>query len=143
MDKIGADIAVESWLFEFRPCSRFNFLQARIRGCWVRSPPLGWRDPRRRHRFLRLKGSRKKGHWCLLIGCSTSFKHNMAINILKSCKYVFAYVKNCSSPSHIRSSTPWHPPLAEILDLRLVYPISYTSTHAISRSQSANLQHHL
>ena len=44
----------------------------------------------------------------------------MAINILKSCKSVFAYVKNRSSPSHIRSSFPWRPPLAEILDPRLV-----------------------
>ena len=43
----------------------------------------------------------------------------MAINILKSCKSVFAYVKNRSSPSHIRSSIPWRPPLAEILDPRL------------------------
>ena len=52
-------------------------------------------------------------------GCSTPFKHNMAINILKSCKSVFAYVKNYSFPSHIRSSFPWRPPLAEILDPRL------------------------
>ena len=44
----------------------------------------------------------------------------MAINILKSCKSVFAYVKNRSSPSHIRSSIPWRPPLAEILDPRLL-----------------------
>ena len=33
-------------------------------------------------------------------------------------KSVFAYVKNRSSPSHIRSSIPWRPPLAEILDPR-------------------------
>ena len=52
-------------------------------GRWVRRPPLGRRDPRRRRGFLRLKG-RKKGHWCPLNGCSTLFKHNMAINILKS-----------------------------------------------------------
>ena len=65
-----------------------------------------------------LKG-RKKGHWCPLNGFSTPFKHNMAINILKSCKYVFAYVKNRSSRSHIRSSIPWRPPLAEMLDPRL------------------------
>ena len=45
----------------------------------------------------------------------------MAINILKSCKSVFAYVKNCSFPSHIRSSFPWRPPLAEILDPRLLW----------------------
>ena len=87
------------------------------RGRWVRRPSLGRRDPRRR-RFLRLK-CKKEGHWCPLNGCSTPFKHNVAINILKSCKYVFAYVKNRSSPSHIRSSIPWHPPLAEILDPRL------------------------
>ena len=43
----------------------------------------------------------------------------MAINIWKSCKSVFAYVKNRSFPSHIRSSFPWRPPLAEILDPRL------------------------
>ena len=43
----------------------------------------------------------------------------MAINILKSCKSVFAYVKNRSFPSHIRSSFPRRPPLAEILDPRL------------------------
>ena len=43
----------------------------------------------------------------------------MAKNILKSCKSVFAYVKNRSFPSHIRSSFPWRPPLAEILDPRL------------------------
>ena len=71
-------------------------------GRWGGRPPLGRRDSRRRRGFLRLKG-RKKGHWCLLNGCSTPFKHNMAINILKSCKFVFAYVKNRSSPSHIRS----------------------------------------
>ena len=47
----------------------------------------------------------------------------MAINILKSCKSVFAYVKNYSSPSHIRSSIPWRPPLAEILDPRLLIEI--------------------
>ena len=64
----------------------------------VRRPPLGRRDdPSRRRGFLRLKG-RKKGHWCPLNGCSTSFKHNMAINILKSYKSVLAYVKNRSSP---------------------------------------------
>ena len=87
---------------------------------WGGRPPLGRRDPRRRRGFLRLKG-RKKGHWCLLNGCSTPFKHNMAMNILKSCKFVFAYVKNRSSPSHIRSSIPWRPPLAEILDPRLIF----------------------
>ena len=43
----------------------------------------------------------------------------MAINILKSCKSVIAYVKNRSFPSHIRPSFPWRPPLAEILDPRL------------------------
>ena len=72
----------------------------------------------RRPRWVRLEG-RKKGHWCPLNGCSTPLKHNMAINILKSCNFVFAYVKNRSSPSHIRSSIPWRPPLAEILDPRL------------------------
>ena len=87
-------------------------------GRWGGRPPLGWKDPRRRRGFPRLKG-RKKGHWCLLNGCSTPFRHNMAINILKSCKSVFAYVKNRSFPSHIRSSFPWRPPLAEILDPRL------------------------
>ena len=92
--------------------------QARIQG-WVRRPPLGRRDPRRRRGFLRLKG-RKKGHWCSFNGCSTPFKHNMAMHISKSCKYVFAYIKNRSFPSHIRSSIPWRPPLAEILDPRLV-----------------------
>ena len=61
--------------------------------------------------FPRLKG-RKKG--------PTPFRHNMAINILKSCKSVFAYVKNRSFPSHIRSSFPWRPLLAEILDPRLI-----------------------
>ena len=96
--------------------------QARIQGGgggrWVRHPPLGRRDPLRRRGFLHLKG-RKNGHWCPLNGCSTPSKHNMAINILKSCKSVLAYVKNRSSPSHIRSSIPWRPPLAEILDPRL------------------------
>ena len=72
---------------------------------WVQRPPLGRRDPRG---FLHRKG-RKKGHWCPLNGCSTPFKHNMAINILKSYKLVFAYVKNRSSPSHIRSSIPLAP----------------------------------
>ena len=43
----------------------------------------------------------------------------MAINILKICKSVFTYVKIRSFPSHIRSSFPWRPPLAEILDPRL------------------------
>ena len=43
----------------------------------------------------------------------------MAITILKSCKSVFAYVKNRSFPSHIRSSFHWRPPLAEILDPHL------------------------
>ena len=42
--------------------------------------------------FLHLKG-KKKRHWCPLNGCSTPLKHKMAINILKSCKSVFAYVK--------------------------------------------------
>ena len=88
------------------------------RGRWGGRPPLGRRDPRRRRRFLRLKG-RKKEHWCLLDDRSTPFKHYMAMNILKSCKFVFAYVKNHPSPSHIRSSIPWRPPLAEILDPRL------------------------
>ena len=97
-------------------------VQARIQGGggrWGGCPLLGRRDPHRRCGFFRLKG-RKKGHWCLLNGCSTPFKHNMAMNILKSCKFVFAYVKNRSSPSHIRSSIPWRPPLAEILDPRLL-----------------------
>ena len=91
--------------------------QARIQGGggWGERPPLGRRG------FPRLKG-RKKGHCCLLNGCSTPFRHNMAINILKSCKSVFAYVKNRSLPSHIRSSFPWRPPLAEILDPRLMPP---------------------
>ena len=88
-------------------------------GALGRRPPLGRKDPRRRRGFPLLKG-RKKGHWCLLNGCSTPFRHNMAINILKSCKSVFAYVKNRSFPSHIRSSFPWRPPLEEILDPRLV-----------------------
>ena len=44
------------------------------------------------------------------------------MNIWKSCKFVFAYVKNRSSPSLIRSSIPWRPSLAEILDPRL-HPI--------------------
>ena len=78
-------------------------------GRWVRRPHLGRRDPHLRRGFLRLKG-RKKGHWCPLNGCSTLFKHNMAIQILKSCKFVYAYVKNSSSPSHIRSAIPWRPP---------------------------------
>ena len=101
---------------------RHSHLQARIQGGgrWGGRPPLGRKDPRRRRGFPRLKG-RKKGHWCLLNGCSTPFRHNMAINILKSCKYVFAYVKNRSFPSHIRSSFPWRPPLAEILDPRLIW----------------------
>ena len=93
--------------------------ESRGGGRWGGRPPLGRKDPRRRRGFPRLKG-RKKGHWCLLNGCSTPFKHNMAINILKSCKFVFAYVKNRSLPSHIRSSFPWRPPLAEILDPRLL-----------------------
>ena len=76
--------------------------QARIQGGGGR-PPLGRKDPRLRRGFPRLKG-RKKGHWCLLNGCSTPFRHNMAINILTSCKSVFAYVKNRPFPSHIRSS---------------------------------------
>ena len=94
-----------------------RMIQARIQGGgrWGGRPPLGRKDPRRRRGFPRLKG-RKKGHWCLLNGFSTQFRHNMAINILKSCKSVFAYVKNRSFPSHIRSSFPWRPPLAEILD---------------------------
>ena len=69
--------------------------------------------------FLRLK-CRKKGHWCPLNCCSTPFKHNMAIEILKSCKSVFEYVESRSTPSHIRSSIPWRRPLAEILDPRLM-----------------------
>ena len=97
-------------------------------GRWGGRPPLARRDPRRRRGFPRLKG-RKKGHWCLLNGCSTPFKHNMAINILKSCKSVYEYVKNRSFPSHIRSSFPWRPPLAEILDPRLIFsgflPLNY------------------
>ena len=68
-------------------------------GTWVRRPPLGRRDPRQ-----------KKGHWCSLNGCLTQFKQNMTINISKSCKSVFAYVKKRSSPSHIRWSIPWRPP---------------------------------
>ena len=94
--------------------------QARIQGGghWIRRPPLGRRDPRLRRGFPRLKG-RKKRHWCPLNGYSTPFKHNMAINILKSCKSVFEYVKNPSSTSHMRSSIPWRPPLVEILDMRL------------------------
>ena len=89
-------------------------------GRWGGRPPLGRKDPRRSRGFPRLKG-RKQGHWCLLNGvsCSTLFRHNMAINILKSCKSVFAYVKKRSFPSHIRSSFPWRPSLAEILDPRL------------------------
>ena len=80
-------------------------------GCGGGRPPLGRKDPRRRRGFPRLKG-KTKGHWCLLNGCSTPFRHNMAINILKSCKSVFADVKNRSFPSHIRSSfslgaLPW------------------------------------
>ena len=97
--------------------------QVRIQGGgrWGWRPPLGRKDSRRSRRrgFPRLKG-RKKGHWCLLNGCSTPSRHNMAINILKSCKSVFAYVKNRSFPSHIGSSFPWRPPLAEILDPRLI-----------------------
>ena len=90
-------------------------------GRWVRHPPLERRDPRRRRWSLLKRESRgrKKGHWYPLNGCSTPFKHNIAINILKSWKSVSAYVKNRSSPSHIRSSMPWRPTLAEILDLRL------------------------
>ena len=53
----------------------------------------------------------------------------MAINILKSCKSVFVYVKNHSFPSHIRSSYPWRPPLAEILDPRLVVLSSLNVIH--------------
>ena len=94
--------------------------RARIQGRrWGRRPPLGRKDPRRRRGFPRLKG-KKKGHWRLLNGCSTPFRHNMAIKILKSCKSVFAYVKNRSFPSHIRSLFPWRPPLAEILDPHLL-----------------------
>ena len=50
---------------------------------WVRRPPLGRRDPRRSRGSLRLNG-RKKGHWCPLNGCSTPFKHNIAIK----CKHL-------------------------------------------------------
>ena len=95
-------------------------------GRWGGRPPLGRKDPRRRRGFPRLK-DRKKGHWCLLNGCSTPFRHNTALNILKSCKFVFAFVKNRSFPSHIRSSFPWRPPLAEILDPRLI-SVSYSVT---------------
>ena len=102
-------------------------------GRWVRRPPLGRRDLRRRRGFLRLKG-RNKGHWCPLNGCSTPFKHNMATNILKSCKSVLTYVKNRSSPSHIRSSIPWRPPLAEILDPRLPSVGTISSRLALARS---------
>ena len=87
-------------------------------GRWGGHPPLGRKDP------PPLLKCRKKGHCCLLNGCSTSFRHNMAINILKSCESVFAYVKNRSFPSHIRSSFPWRPPLAEILDPRLLPLVS-------------------
>ena len=41
---------------------------------WGGCPLLGREDPRRRRGFPRLKG-RKKGHWCLLNGCSTPFRH--------------------------------------------------------------------
>ena len=88
--------------------------QARIQGgggALGRAPTPGTEGP--------APSGRNKGHWCLLNGCSTPFRHNMAINILKSCKSVFAHVKNRSFPSDIRSSFPWRPPLAEILDPRL------------------------
>ena len=56
------------------------------------------------------------------------------MNILKSCKFVFAYVKIRSSPSHIRSSIPWRPPLAEILDPRLVCVCGRGGGHGSSHS---------
>ena len=93
-------------------------------GRWVRRPPPpGTEGPAPRARVPSSQWH-KKGHWCPLNGCSwqTPFKHNMAINIWKSCKSVFAFVKNRSSPSHIRSSLPRRPPLAEILDPCLVAP---------------------
>ena len=79
-------------LASLRPAGARN--QARIQGGggrWVRRPPLGRRDPRRRRGFLRLKG-REKGHRCPLNGYLTPFKHAIAINILKNCKSVLAYM---------------------------------------------------
>ena len=111
-------IPEQKWLFRDVVCC-VSRRGSRGGGRWGGRSPLGRKDPRRRRGFPRLKG-RKKGHWCLLNGCSTPFRHNMAIHILKSCKSVFAYVKNRSLPSHKRSSFPWRPPLAEILDSRLV-----------------------
>ena len=96
-----------------------TYFQARIQGALGPAPTPGTEGPAPEARVPSSQGQ-KKGHWCPLNGCSTPFKHNMAINILKSCKSVFAYVKNRSSPSHIRSSIPWRPPLAEILDPRLI-----------------------
>ena len=61
----------------------------------------------------------KEGTLVSLEWLFNTIQHNMAINILKSCKSVFAYVKNRSSPFHIKSPIPWRPPLEEILDPRL------------------------
>ena len=79
--------------------------QARIQGG---RPPLGRKDLRRRRGFPRLKG-RKKGHWCLLNGYSTPFRHNMAINTLKSCKSVFAYVQKSLIPIPYKVIIPLAP----------------------------------
>ena len=85
-------------------------------GRWVQRPPLGRSDPRRRRGFLRLK-VRKKGHWCPLNGCSTPFKHNMAINILQSCKSAFLNANNRSqSDTGHRAALNAHvPPRAALL----------------------------
>ena len=65
----------------------------------------------------------------------------MTINILKSCKSVFAYVKNRSSPSHIKSSIPWRPPLAEILDPRLTLASLVRYVQKSPRSQLFTYQY--
>ena len=57
----------------------------------------------------------------------------MAINIWKNCKSVFTYDKNRSFPSHIRSSFPWRPPLAELLDPRLaIIKVTFTGVFHVS-----------
>ena len=110
-------ITPELMLYRITP---FASYQARIQGGGAGAGAHPW-DGRTRAESSQ---GQKAGTLCLLNGCSTPFRHNMTINILKSCKSVFAYVKNRSFPSHIRSSFPWRPPLAEILDPRLLMILS-------------------
>ena len=82
-------------------------------GALGRAPTLGRKDPR-----PRLKG-RKKGHWCLLNGCSIPFRHNMAINNLEKLQICVCVCQKSLNPIPYKVIIPLAPPLAESWDPRL------------------------